>query len=245
MSTYTKSTLLSTNNNKTVKGEKLGYITYIMYLSPFTDNSKGINLCPHASKGCSAACLFSSGFGGMYKRVADGRRNKTEWYLTNRNEFMLALDSEIKAAIKRNKGKAIPVFRLNGTSDIPFEKIIVKDGKNIFELNEGVQFYDYTKNPVRMLKKLPINYHLTFSRSEENDKAVIGVLKSGGNVAMVFQGKQPNMYMGYKVVSGDETDLRFLDDKNVILGLKYKNNTGKGAETANKFAVSSGFAISV
>jgi hypothetical protein len=40
------------------KGEKLGYTTYIMYLAPYTQNSKGINLCSHASVGCAKACLF-------------------------------------------------------------------------------------------------------------------------------------------------------------------------------------------
>lgn len=239
---YYKSTLLTTNNHKTIKGQKLGYITYIMYMSPFTQNSKGINLCPHASAGCSSACLFKSGFGGMYNTVQNGRINKTEWYLSNRNEFMLQLDKEIAAAIKRHKDKAIPVFRLNGTSDIRWEKIKVRDNKNIFELYPDVQFYDYTKNHLRFDKELPLNYHLTFSRSEVNDKQAMSILKRGYNVAVVFN-KLPETYLGYKVVNGDETDLRFLDEKNVIVGLKYKNQTGKGAD--NKIAFETGFAINV
>lgn len=237
---YYKSTLLTTNNHKTIKGQKLGYITYIMYMSPFTQNSKGINLCPHASKGCSSACLFKSGFGGMYNTVQNGRINKTEWYLSNRNEFMLQLDKEVGAAIKRHKGNAIPVFRLNGTSDIRWEKIKIRDNKNIFELYPNVQFYDYTKNHLRFNVTLPKNYHLTFSRSESNDKNAMELLKRGFNVAMVFK-NVPKKYMGYKVVNGDETDLRFLDKKNVIVGLKYKNQTGKGAD--NKVAFETGFAI--
>jgi hypothetical protein len=51
------------------------------------------------------------------------------------------------------------------------------------------------------------------------------------------------MYNGYRVVNGDETDLRFLDEQGVIVGLKYKNQTGKGAN--NKVAFETGFAISV
>lgn len=242
---YRKSTLLTTNNHKTVKGEKLGYITYIMYLSPFTQNSKGINLCPHASVGCSKACLFKSGFGGMYDRVEEGRRNKTEWYLSNRSEFMLQLVSEIEAAIKKHKDKAIVTIRLNGTSDIRFEKIKVKDGKNIFQLFPNVQFYDYTKNPLRMLdKSIPKNYHLTFSRSETNHAVAMNLLKQGKNIAMVFN-KVPETFEGFKVIVGDETDLRFTDPKGVIVGLKYKFNTGKGGEVANKEAFTSGFAVTV
>ncbi len=239
---YVKTKLLSTNNHKTIKGQSLGYITYIMYLSSYTNNSKGINLCSHASAGCSSACLFKSGFGGMYQRVEDGRKNKTEWYLNNRAEFMNTLADEIAAAIKKNADKAIPVFRLNGTSDIRFEKIIVRDNKNIFELFPGVQFYDYTKNPLRFETKLPKNYHLTFSRSETNEIMALDILNRGFNAAMVFE-KVPAEYQGFPVVNGDETDLRFLDSKQVIVGLTYKNNTGKGGEVANKYARESGFVI--
>jgi hypothetical protein len=242
---YYKSTLLTTNNHKTIKGAKLGYITYIMYLSPFTDNSKGINLCPHASAGCSKACLFSSGFGGMYDTVRDGRRNKTEWYLSNRSEFMLQIDTEISKAVIKHKDKAIVTIRLNGTSDIRFEKIKVRDGKNIFELYPDVQFYDYTKNPLRFKGDLPKNYHLTFSRSEINDKDALAILKKGYNVAVVFKGDLPNEYMGYKVVNGDDTDLRFTDPKNVIVGLKFKNITGKNGGEINKYAKESGFVVAV
>jgi len=239
---YYKSTLLTRNNHKTIKGEKLGYITYIMYMSPYTQNSKGVNLCPHASAGCSAACLFKSGFGGMYSAVEQGRINKTEWYLTNREEFMNALDKEIAAAIKRHEGKAIVTFRLNGTSDIRWEKIKVREGKNLFELYPNVQFYDYTKNPKRFDVLLPANYHLTFSRSETNHKEAMKLLAKGHNVAMVFD-KVPETFEGYTVVNGDETDLRFKDAKGVIVGLKYKKLTGKGVD--NKLAFTTGFAISV
>ena len=130
-----KQILLSTKNSKTIKGAKLGYKTYIMYLAPYNQNSKGINVCSHASQGCAEACLFRSGFGGMYKGVEAGRVKKTEYFLSNRNEFMFQLKKEIETAIRLNVDKAIPVFRLNGTSDLPFEKYrIFEGGKNIFEL---------------------------------------------------------------------------------------------------------------
>jgi hypothetical protein len=212
-----------------------------MYLSPFTDNSKGINLCPHASVGCSKACLFKSGFGGMYDAVQDGRRNKTEWYLANRKEFMLQLVTEINAAVTKHKDKAIVTIRLNGTSDIRFEKIKVSEGKNIFELFPDVQFYDYTKNPQRFKGDMPSNYHLTFSRSEENHDIAMKLLSKGVNVAWVFYGNLPKTYVGYNVIVGDNDDLRFLDAKGVIVGLKYKNITGRNGAELNKAAKESGF----
>jgi hypothetical protein len=235
-----KKPLLSTNNTKTMKGEKLGYKTYIMYLSPFTQNSKGINVCSHASKGCAEACLFGSGFGGIYTNVEQGRIRKTEYFLKDRLGFLNQLKVEIERAIRINKDKAIVTFRLNGTSDLPFEKYKVFEGKNIFELFPDVQFYDYTKNHLRMTKDLPSNYHLTFSRSETNEVKALELLNAGFNVAMVFD-KLPETYKGFKVVNGDLDDLRFLDDKNVIVGLKYKKMTGKGAD--NSLAFTSGFAI--
>lgn len=239
---YTKTKLLTSRNFKTIKGEKLGYITHILYLTPYTDNSKGINLCSHASAGCAAACLVGSGFGGMYENVNAGRRNKSEYFIADRKAFMLQLDSEIAAIKIRDKDKGILAFRLNGTSDIPFEKFIIRDGKNIFELHSDVQFYDYTKNFKRFEKVLPTNYHLTFSRSETNELYALGVVAKGFNAAFVFD-KVPSTYKGFEVISGDESDLRFLDKKGVIVGLKYKKLTGKGAD--NKAAFTSGFAIKV
>jgi hypothetical protein len=177
----------------------------------------------------------------MYERVQEGRRNKTEWYLADRKSFMERIDKEIGMNIKKHSDKVV-TFRLNGTSDIRYEKIKVREGKNIFELYPEVQFYDYTKIPNRFDKPLPPNYHLTFSRSEENHEVAMKLLSKGVNVAMVFD-EVPVEYMGYKVISGDDTDLRFLDERGVIVGLRYKNQTGKGAD--NKTAFKTGFAISL
>jgi hypothetical protein len=235
-----KQILLTTNNKKTIKGEKLGYITYILYMSPFTQNSKGINVCSHASKGCAESCLVGSGNGGMFENVYQGRVKKTEHFLRDRVGFLFQVKSEIEKAIKKNKDKVILTIRLNGTSDLPFEKYKVFEGKNIFEIFPDIQFYDYTKNYLRFDKELPKNYHLTFSRSENNHKKSMELLKRGFNVAMVFD-VLPTEFEGYKVINADLDDLRFLDDKNVICGLKYKKMTKKGAN--NNLAFESGFAI--
>ena len=233
--------LLTTNNAKTIKGEKLGYLTYIMYMAPHKQNSLGKNLCSHASEGCAKSCLFGSGYGGMFTSVNQGRINRTEFFLSNPVEFMSQIKDEITKALKKNADKAIVTVRLNGTSDIPFENLRLFEGKkNIFEMFPNVQFYDYTKNYTRFDKELPSNYHLTFSRSEDNHKIAMNLLKRGINVAMVFD-KLPKTYEGYEVINADLDDLRFLDKKGVICGLKYKKMTGKGAD--NNLAFESGFAI--
>jgi hypothetical protein len=236
---YSKA-LLTTNNAKTIKGEKLGYITYILYMSAYTQNAKGINVCSHASAGCAASCLVGSGFGGMYTGVQKGRIDKTNYFLSNRTAFLFQLKSEIEKAIRKHEGNAIVTIRLNGTSDLPYEKYKVFDGKNIFEVFPSVQFYDYTKNYLRFNKVLPSNYHLTFSRSETNHEKAMELLNRGINVAMVFD-KLPSTFEGFEVINADLDDLRFLDKKGVICGLKYKKMTGKGANNAEAFE--SGFAI--
>lgn len=237
---YYPSKLLTRNNHKTIKGEKFGYITYILYLSPYKDNSKGINLCPHASEGCASACLFKSGMAGLYSHVANGRRNKTEFFLENKPKFMAQLEREISLAILRHPNDKV-VFRLNGTSDIRWEKIRIGTYTNIFERFPDIQFYDYTKNPLRMNLNIP-NYHVTFSRNEVNDNDAFNILDQGHNVAIVFK-NVPSVYRGYKVINGDESDLRFKDDNGVVVGLKYKNATGAAGKAANEASRTSGFVI--
>jgi len=264
---YIPKNLLSTSSLKLKKGEKLGYTSYVLYLAPHKQNSKGVNLCAKASKGCAEACLFGSG-AARFDRVQQGKINKTEYFIGNRRRFMKQLAHEIQAielkhyivegdeklsfngSVLRYKKFAI---RLNGTSDFPFENLKIfkrtsngkiwtykkpnKNLKSIFELFPDIQFYDYTKVDNRFTRPLPDNYHLTFSRSEENHDATVALLSKGYNVAVVFGVKDetnlPDTYFGYPVINGDETDLRFLDDRNVVVGLKYKYLTGKGTKGKN------------
>jgi hypothetical protein len=143
----------------------------------------------------------------------------------------------------KHEGEAIPVFRLNGTTDITWEKFNIFNGKNIFEIFPDVQFYDYTKNHTRFNKVLPANYHLTFSRSETNHAKSLELLSRGINVAMVFDAI-PATYEGYEVINADADDLRFLDSKGgVICGLRYKKMTNKGADNGQAFV--SNFAIKI
>lgn len=216
-------------NAKTVKGSKFGYLTGISYLAP-SDESGVANTCPDASYGCRTACLFTAGRGGM-DNVKDARVNKTLAFFKNKNVWMKQLSDEISRLVRKSKkdGK-IPCIRLNGTSDLPWERVKL-DGKNIMEHFSEVQFYDYTKSISRMREfiggTLPSNYHLTFSRSEDNESDVDEVLAAGGNVAVVFRGTQPATFKGFKVIDGDETDLRFTDEKNVIVGLTQKGRAKK------------------
>lgn len=215
--------LLNSGNSKTRKGEKKGWMTFGIHLAPA--NLSGFNVCKSASAGCAASCLNTAGLGAM-SSVQRARIAKTRLFFENKQVFLFMLWQEITSGIKKSaKENKAPCFRLNLTSDLPWEKIRFK-GKNVFEAFPSVQFYDYTKSPERMTKflagELPSNYHLTFSRSESNDSVVNAVLASGGNVAMVFRKSLPQSFRGFEVVDGDETDLRFLDGAGKIVGLKEK-----------------------
>ena len=217
-------------NAKTVKGQKLNYITGIVYLAPSNESGE-FNTCGDASKGCREACLFTAGRGAM-RNVKDARIAKTLAFYHNKDKWMIQLIEEISALVKKaNKLRMTPCVRLNGTSDIPWERV-KQDGMNIMEHFPHVQFYDYTKNIARMLSflrgEMPANYHLTFSRSEENEDKCLAVLNSGGNVAVVFRKNfSPKEFYGKEVVNGDENDLRFMDKKNVIVRLIEKGRAKK------------------
>ena len=215
------------SNAKTVKGQKKGFLTAILYLAPSEESDK-INVCPHASPGCKAACLYSSGRGKM-PSVIKARIQKTLEFFYDPFGFVEQLAIDIPKAITKAKNKGFtPCVRLNGTSDLSWESLRGRERVNLMERFPEIQFYDYTKNVRRMLDyidgKMPKNYHLTFSKSEENDEKVLQVLKKGGNVAVVFEKFIPDSYLGYKVVDGDESDLRFLDEEGVVVGLKAKGD---------------------
>lgn len=209
---------------KTIKGEKYGVMTGIQYLAP--SDESGHNTCPHASAGCKAACLYTAGMAGAFPSINKARIEKTLFFFASRAEHGKQLLKEIAALVKKaEKQNLIPAVRLNGTSDLAWESIRF-DGKSVMEHFPAVQFYDYTKSPERALRhaagKMPANYHLTFSRSEENQEDVVKVLNANGNVAVVFRDKLPATYLGRPVINGDEGDLRFKDAKGVIVGLTEK-----------------------
>jgi len=217
--------LLSTANPKIQKGTKLGYLSFILHLAPA--DLSGREVCPKRTAGCTAACLNTAGRGGMFKRgettnmIQKARIRKTQYFFNNRAEFMADLVNDIKKAIRFAERKGLtPVFRLNGTSDLSWEKYDVVLGFNIFELFPNVQFYDYTKVLGRKVAQYP-NYHLTFSKADGNDADVAEALLQGMSVVAVYD-KIPE-----GVPSADETDLRFLDPKGIMLGLKAKGRAKK------------------
>lgn len=235
-------------NPKLKKGRAQGYASLILHLAPA--NLSGYNVCRSASDGCRAACLNTAGRGGILKlgettnAIQLARIARTRLFFENRPAFAGLLRKEIEAHIRRATRRGlIPVVRLNGTSDLDWERIKLFDGLTVLETFPQIQFYDYTKIPGRALSyangSMPANYHLTFSRSESNEWDVRTVLEHGGNMAVVFAKGLPTHFMGVPVISGDHDDLRFLDPQGVIVGLTAK---GRGKNDLSGFVVQTGVA---
>jgi len=213
------------NDAKTVKGNGDEYMTGIMYMKPFKTvyNGKVHNLCAMAEKAqCHVGCLNTAGRGQM-SSVQRGRERKTMLYLSDKIGFFDSLVNDLTTFSRRQRNNGIqPCVRLNGTSDIQFEKT------GIMEQFPEIQFYDYTKIVKRAYTELPSNYHLTLSYSEADmdyaDKVYQAVIDTGINMAVVFRDKLPKTFRGLRVVDGDTDDLRFLDPQGVVVGLKAKGS---------------------
>ena len=223
--------LLSTTNYKTSKGEKLGILTGILYLAPA--KISGYEVCPMRSAGCTAACLYTAGM-GAFSNVQQARIKKTKMFFEQREEFFKLLHKDIKSLIaKAKKENLVPAVRLNGTSDINWVRF------KLFEQYPEVQFYDYTKM-LNHLTKDVANYHITFSKNESNDLDCKIALERGYNVAVVFNTKKglslPPFWNDYPVYDGDDTDVRFYDPDNHVIGLRAKGMAKKD---------NSGFVINV
>lgn len=220
------------SNAKTAKSEKDGrYLTLILYLSPYKLSGK--NFCPSASAGCIKSCLFSAGRGAM-STVEEARQARSELFIKDRKTFLEIIRQDIKRHIKRcNRLGKLPAVRLNGTSDLPWEAF------RIMQEFPSVQFYDYTAIPTRAEASAthpawPKNYHLTFSRKENNEDKALKLFSKGISVAVVFRNDPPATWKGMPVFNGDNTDLRFLDPKGMIIGLKAK---GKARKDTTGFVV--------
>lgn len=226
--------LLTTGNPKIEKGLDFGYLPFILHLAPA--DLSGFETCPKRTAGCTKACLNTAGRGGMFKRgestntIQQARIRKTRYFFTDRTAFLADLVKDIeKAIVKAKRAGLVPVFRLNGTSDLSWEKYrVIRDGieyKNVFQAFPDTQFYDYTKVLGRKVQDIP-NYHLTFSAADGNDRDVNKAIAQGYNIAVVFGIKKseslPVRFLGLPVFNGDDSDLRFLDPAGVIVGLYAK-----------------------
>lgn len=234
---FKRKTMLSFNADaKTIKGNKLGFYTGILYLAPV--DISGYQVCPMAKLAqCDKACLYTAGR-GAFTSTQKARINKTKQFFESRNWFMQNIVKDIESAKRKaNKLGLTLLIRLNGTSDIKFENIKFTDLNgveyaSIMDRFPDVQFYDYTKIPNRVVPK---NYDLTFSYSQviTFKKFTDIAIDKNMRLAVVFRKKDnmPNEFLGKPVVNGDFSDVRHLDAQGSIVALyakgkAVKDNTG-------------------
>jgi len=241
MTTKGFSSLLNIDSNaKTVKGQKQGYMTAILYLAPHKLANGVDDLCPFSTKGCRQGCLYTAGRGNM-SAVQKARIARTKYFLKYRDLFMIDLTIEIqKASLKAERKGLELVVRLNGTSDIDWNFYMrdrrVKDAlvqTTIFERFPAIQFYDYTKDQRKFTNNKVPNYHLTLSRDEtvEADVYFDALHVTKGNVAVVFDKESYEAMLSgdgwARHIDGDAHDLRFLDEPGKLIVLKAKGKAIK------------------
>jgi len=198
-----------------------------LYLAPAT-TIQGFNTCKFSGK-CASGCIAFTGHLGLHHRSTIENRtfalfNYTEQYLID-----LLRDLYIQSFKASIDDKQL-YCRLNGTSDLPFYKVLNMD-LIVQDFNGLAGFYDYTKYPI--VNNPWSSYHLTYSYSETTKK----IHSSFDRVAIVVTKKDKfkllNDYPGV-FVDGDKHDVRPLDDGKWVL-LQGKRATAKGKQLHDDF----------
>ena len=113
----------SSSSPKQANAPEHGIEGAILYLAPAEQS--GYNACASSTEGCRSACLYFAGRGGM-TRTQEARIRKTKMFFEERNKFLDLLVKDIasveRRAIKKN---FLPVIRLDGTSDLRWERFII------------------------------------------------------------------------------------------------------------------------
>ena len=244
---------------KTIKSLIDGVLTGVMYGMP-ANGSGEWNDCPFASLGCEMACLNTSGHGGIgldadkLNDVQIARLKRSAFFHTRRSEFWEMLIRDINRLVRKAKKLGLmAAIRLNGTTDVKWESTPVvingiKYADNIMSLYSDVIFYDYTAWPYakRPNETLPLNYHLTFSRKENNDSQIADNISHGRNVTVVVDIPSrdkttaiPATWREIPTFDADKSDFRPNDPIGRILILRYKS--AKASSLAD--ALASGFVV--
>jgi hypothetical protein len=236
---------------KVEMGESAGVLSTVLYLSPadeaFADNR---TLCPFATT-CADVCLGHSSGQLAFDHARNARTWKTTLFMGDRDLFarLIMLESISHVRKARRLGMT-PAIRVDGSSDTGFG---AKLAHALWESGfKDARVYDYTKVEQRAIKwargGFTPNYHVTFSRSGDNEQSVQNVLNAGGNVAAVFSAKPgrknrkaeplPDTYKGSAIIDGDylHGDARFLDprsERGTVVGLRFKQNKARTKAIAN------------
>ena len=233
LQTTAKIKKLLSDGSTNAKTKKNSLKSFILYLSPYTQNSFGKNVCANATKGCIDSCLFTAGM-GSFSNVQKARIAKTDYLLSDKGAFLDQLAKELlyHYAKAKKAGERVAV-RLNGTSDLDFFTLLQKYAQlDVTKLADHMAFYEYTKN-INYIKRWEgaPNITYTFSKSESNASLIPAAIAYGANVAAVFRKELPETYnvggTEIPVIDGDTSDIIMLYNKGKIIGLRAKGKAKK------------------
>lgn len=198
-----------------------------LYLAPAT-TIQGLNTCPFAGK-CQDGCIAFTGQLGAFHRATIVNRTLALYHYTEQYLIDMLRELYIQGFKASIDDKQLYI-RLNGTSDLPFYKVLNMD-LIVQDFNGLGGFYDYTKFPV--VKNPWSSYHLTYSYSETTKK----IHPSFDRVAIVVTRadklrlleENPSVF-----VDGDLHDIRPLDVEKWVL-LQGKHATAKGKKIHEDF----------
>lgn len=232
---YTKSPRLKMEligtSTKMLLGRGQNYLCGVVYLQPHNSGGFG-TLCPMSTPQCREACLVNSGR-MVGKQARDGRQWKTELYQRHPSLWRELMHWELMrfSDLARKQGLGCSV-RMDGTSDTGEAENWIDE---CYKLE--IKQYEYTKVFSRAIKR-PWLYTFSYSGTPANHAQAMSMLIHDGNVAVVFGiGKHdplPQEWNGFEVIDGDKNDLRFLDPRGVVVGLRVKGTRQIKSRT-NKF----------
>ena len=215
-------------NPKVAKNMKQGVLTAPLHLAPST--VAGYNTCANSTPACEGFCIHYTGNPAFMSQKERSRIAKTKLYFEDREAFLTLLIDDMQWLARKAERMGLKAgLRLNATCDIPWERVSYGGAVVTFYADKyGIELYDYTKTVKRALAQ---PYHITFSRTENNDIDCMKVLSRGHNVAVIFHVTKatplPDMWNGYPVIDGDESDWRPGDLLGSVVGLKAKGDARK------------------
>ena len=242
------------NNPKANKGDVLGVWTAMQYMTPSDGSGRNAckyasagcrKVCLNTSGKGGMKVIQDARLRKINRFFDDNDAHMTQAAKEIARLDIEATAAGYKAAVRPNATTDFPFERI----PVTYEGVRYPSLMAAFP---NVQFYDYTKYPISE-RNPAANYHLTFSLSEREDAEYSSeehardALAAGVNVAVVFDlkrrgGKLPATYtiggrrgslverllfkpaITVPVIDGDISDVRFMDPKGVIVGLKAKGD---------------------
>ena len=201
-----------------------------LYLAPST-TIQGLNTCKFAGE-CAKGCIAFTGNLGFFHRATIQNRTLALFHYTERYLIDMLRDLYLQSFKASIEDKQL-YCRLNGTSDLPFYKVLNMD-LIVNDFNGLAGFYDYTKYPV-MVNPWQ-HYDVTYSMSETDTAINLRYPRVAFVVSKKDKIKLLNDYSDV-FTDGDKHDVRPLDCTNFVL-LQAKRATATDKQVSEDFIYS-------